>query len=45
LLLLLFEMRVIASGSPKPTGGEMAHYNREKKIERAWRKKFDEGGS
>lgn len=43
LLLFLFEMRVIASGSSSPTGGEMGHYNREKKIERVWREKVETG--
>ena len=30
----------ILSGTTKRVGGEMAHYNREKKIERAWKKKL-----
>jgi hypothetical protein len=33
LFILLFEARVIIGGSPKDTGGEMSHYNREKRIE------------
>jgi len=42
ILILLFEGKVIASGSAKRTSGEMGHYNREKKIERAWKKKLSE---
>ncbi len=40
LLILLFEGKVLASGSPKRTSGEMGHYNREKKIEKAWKKRL-----
>ncbi|MHA1481398.1 MAG: hypothetical protein ACTSQZ_08255 [Candidatus Thorarchaeota archaeon] len=38
-LIVMFEGYVILKGSPKPTGGEMGHYNREKKIERIWKKR------
>jgi hypothetical protein len=31
--IALFEGYVIISGKTKPTGGEMGHYNREKRIE------------
>lgn len=41
-LLVLFEGYVVYSGNPSPTRGEMGHYNREKKIERAWRRKLAE---
>ncbi|MFW9809111.1 MAG: hypothetical protein ACFFE6_06995 [Candidatus Thorarchaeota archaeon] len=34
------EWLAILSGTTKKVGGEMAHYNREKKIERAWKKKL-----
>ena len=40
ILILLFEGKVIASGSAKRTSGEMGHYNREKKIERVWKKRM-----
>jgi hypothetical protein len=30
----------LLSGTTKKVGGEMAHYNREKKIEKAWKKKL-----
>ncbi|MFW9845648.1 MAG: hypothetical protein ACFFD6_02785 [Candidatus Thorarchaeota archaeon] len=46
VLLVLFEGYVVYSGNPSPTRGEMGHYNREKKIERVWRKRLageDEG--
>ena len=43
IILLLFEGYVVYSGNPSPTRGEMGHYNREKKIERAWRKKLASG--
>ncbi len=38
VILLLFEGAVVLSGNPSPTRGEMGHYNREKKIERIWKK-------
>lgn len=37
-LLAVFEGLVIRSGNTSPNRGEMGHYNREKRIERAWRK-------
>ncbi|MFW9801966.1 MAG: hypothetical protein ACFFFC_04910 [Candidatus Thorarchaeota archaeon] len=40
LFILLFEGYVVYSGNPSPSRGEMGHYNREKKIERAWRRKL-----
>ncbi len=42
IILLLFEGYVVYSGNPSPSRGEMGHYNREKKIEKAWRKKLAE---
>ncbi len=39
ILFLFFYGYVIGSGSPSNSGGEMGHYNREKKIEAAWKKK------
>ncbi|MHA2425265.1 MAG: hypothetical protein ACXAEF_10785 [Candidatus Thorarchaeota archaeon] len=42
ILILLFEGKVIASGSASMSSGEMGHFNRERKIERAWRKKLEE---
>ncbi|MHA1925768.1 MAG: hypothetical protein ACXABV_01505 [Candidatus Thorarchaeota archaeon] len=39
-LILLFEGYVVYSGNPSSARGEMGHYNREKKIERAWRKRL-----
>jgi hypothetical protein len=33
ILIALFEGYVISSGNVKPSGGEMGHYNREKRIE------------
>jgi hypothetical protein len=41
-ILLIFEGYVVYSGNPSSARGEMGHYNREKKIERAWRKKLVE---
>jgi hypothetical protein len=38
VLLILFEGAAVLSGNPSPTRGEMGHYNREKKIERVWKK-------
>ncbi len=40
ILILLFEGKVVASGSASMNSGEMGHFNRERKIERAWRKKM-----
>jgi hypothetical protein len=37
-VLVLFEGAVVLSGNASPTRGEMGHYNREKKIERVWKK-------
>jgi hypothetical protein len=42
ILILLFEAKVIASGSASKNSGEMGHFNRERKIERAWRKKLQD---
>ncbi|MHA2386904.1 MAG: hypothetical protein ACXAEE_11905, partial [Candidatus Thorarchaeota archaeon] len=44
VFILLFEGYVVYSGNPSPSRGEMGHYNREKKIERVWRKKLAENG-
>jgi hypothetical protein len=41
-VLLLFEGHVVYSGNPSPSKGEMGHYNREKKIEKVWRRKLAE---
>ncbi len=38
VLLLLFEGSVILSGNPSHNRGEMGHYNREKRIEREWKR-------
>ena len=38
VVLALFEGFVVLSGNASPTRGEMGHYNREKKIERIWKK-------
>ena len=43
-LLVIFEGGVILSGNPSATRGEMGHYNREKRIERAWKKNLDKLG-
>jgi hypothetical protein len=40
IFLTVSEGLAIISGTTKNVGGEMAHYNREKKIERAWRRKL-----
>ena len=40
LFLIIFYLHVISSGATKHSRGEMAHYNREKKIEKAWQKKL-----
>ena len=40
VFLFLFEMAVVVSGNSKASRGEMGHYNREKKIEGAWKKKL-----
>jgi len=39
-ILVLFEGYVVYSGNPSSARGEMGHYNREKKIERIWRKRL-----
>ena len=38
-VFLCFYGYVIGTGNPSNSHGEMGHYNREKKIERAWKKK------
>ena len=38
IVLVLFEGSVVLSGNASPKRGEMGHYNREKKIERVWKK-------
>jgi hypothetical protein len=38
--LIIFYVFVISTGTTKHSRGEMAHYNREKKIEIAWRKRL-----
>lgn len=38
IILTLFEGSVVLSGNPSSTRGEMGHYNREKRIERVWKK-------
>jgi hypothetical protein len=40
LVLTLFYVYVIRTGTTSHGRGEMAHYNREKKIEKSWRKKY-----
>lgn len=40
LFLILFYVYVIGTGTTSHGRGEMAHYNREKKIEKSWRLKF-----
>jgi hypothetical protein len=40
IFLILFYVYVIGTGTTSHGGGEMAHYNREKKIEKSWRKKL-----
>lgn len=42
LFLGISEGLVIWSGTTHNIGGEMAHYNRERKIEKAWRSKLEE---
>ncbi|MFW9908923.1 MAG: hypothetical protein ACFFEF_10140 [Candidatus Thorarchaeota archaeon] len=42
--LFFLEGYVIFSGKSSHTGGEMGHYNREKKIERVWKEKGKEKG-
>jgi hypothetical protein len=37
ILILLFEGKVIATGSASMNSGEMGHFNRERKIEKAWK--------
>lgn len=39
LFLILFEGYVVLTGTPKKSRGEMGHYNREKRIEKAWKKR------
>ncbi|MGY5879154.1 MAG: hypothetical protein RTV31_02840 [Candidatus Thorarchaeota archaeon] len=39
VVFLCFYGYVIGTGNPSNSRGEMGHYNREKKIERAWKKK------
>jgi hypothetical protein len=38
LIFILFEGAVVISGNPSSSRGEMGNYNREKRIERAWKK-------
>jgi hypothetical protein len=38
ILILIFEGAAIRSGKPSANYGEMGHYNREKRIERVWKK-------
>ncbi|MHA2077981.1 MAG: hypothetical protein ACXAB0_02630 [Candidatus Thorarchaeota archaeon] len=38
IVLAIGEGSVVRSGNASPMRGEMGHYNREKKIERAWKK-------
>ena len=40
-VFLCFYGYVIGSGTPKNSRGEMGHYNREKKIESAWKESID----
>ncbi|PNX52905.1 MAG: hypothetical protein BV458_07190 [Thermoplasmata archaeon M9B2D] len=40
LFLILFYVYVIGTGTTSHGRGEMAHYNREKKIEKSWRMKL-----
>jgi hypothetical protein len=40
VLLFVGEGCAVKSGAPKDTFGEMGHYNREKKIEKAWKKRL-----
>ncbi|MHA1935484.1 MAG: hypothetical protein ACW97A_09385 [Candidatus Thorarchaeota archaeon] len=40
VFLTVSEGAAIISGTTKNVGGEMAHYNRERKIERAWKRKL-----
>jgi hypothetical protein len=40
IFLILFEGYVVLTGTAKKSRGEMGHYNREKKIEKAWKKKL-----
>ena len=41
IVLAFFEGSVVHSGNASHTRGEMGHYNREKKIERAWKKNLE----
>jgi hypothetical protein len=38
VMFALFEGAVVLSGSPSSGLGEMGNYNREKRIERVWKK-------
>lgn len=40
ILLLLFEGNAVYNGAPKHSFGEMGNYNREKRIEKAWKKRL-----
>ncbi|MHA2600856.1 MAG: hypothetical protein AM324_001820 [Candidatus Thorarchaeota archaeon SMTZ1-83] len=40
VFLIFFEGYVILTGTAKKSRGEMGHYNREKKIERVWKKRL-----
>jgi len=40
VFLILFEGYVVLTGTPKKSRGEMGHYNREKNIEKVWKKRL-----
>ena len=40
MFLTISEGLVVLSGTTRNVGGEMAHYNRERRIERAWKRKL-----
>ena len=42
IFLFVFEGYVVLKGSPTRSSGEMGHYNREKKIEKAWKRRLAE---
>jgi hypothetical protein len=42
LFLAVSEGAAIVSGTTKNIGGEMAHYNREKKIEEVWKRSLED---
>lgn len=42
VILCIFEGAVVLNGNPSSTRGEMGHYNREKRIERVWKKNLAE---